>query len=156
MNPIGLLPVLIAILAVAPARAAGSDALGRLFFTPERRLALERQRTHNVQQAQALQGTTMTLDGVVFRSSGKSTVWINQHAQNENDAKRTGVSATLSPRDPGRALIAPGEDTPAKLKVAVNAPALVLFRRAGAVLSARWSWRAPSGSCAHRGPSCRR
>jgi hypothetical protein len=68
---------------------------------PERRLALERQRTHNVQQAQALQGTTMSLDGVVYRSSGKSTVWINQHAQNENDAKRTGVTTTLSPRDPG-------------------------------------------------------
>jgi hypothetical protein len=49
-----------------------------------------------VQQAQALQGTTMSLDGVVYRSSGKSTVWINQHAQNENDARRTGVSATLS------------------------------------------------------------
>lgn len=102
--------------------AAETETLGRLFFTPERRMALERQRTHNVQQAQALQGTTMSLDGVVYRSSGKSTVWINQHAQNENDARRTGVTAILSPRDPGRALISPGEDLPAKLKVgeAVN------------------------------------
>ena len=117
-----LFAVLIAVFAAIPARAAEPATLGRLFFTPERRLALERQRTHHVQQAQALQGTTMTLDGVVYRSSGKSTVWINQHAQNENDAKRTGVTATLSPRNPGRALIAPGEDTPAKLKVgeAVN------------------------------------
>lgn len=109
-------------LIIAPALAAEEQTLGRLFFTPERRLALERQRTHNVQQAQALQGTTMTLDGVVYRSSGKSTVWINQHAQNENDAKRTGVTATLSRRNPGSALITPGEDTPTKLKVgeAVN------------------------------------
>lgn len=113
---------LIAMLVAMSAWPAEPVTLGRLFFTPERRLALERQRTHNVQQAQALQGTTMTLDGVVYRSSGKSTVWINQHAQNENEAKRTGVSATLSPRNPGRALIAPGEDTPANLKVgeAVN------------------------------------
>jgi len=117
-----LAPLLFALLGTVPAWAAEPAGLGRLFFTPERRLALERQRTHNVQQAQALQGTTMSLDGVVYRSSGRSTVWINQHAQNEADAKRTGVTATLSPRNPGRALIAPGEDTPAELKVgeAVN------------------------------------
>ncbi len=117
-----LLPCLAASLCIGSAWAADTEALGRLFFTPERRLALERQRTHNVQQAQALQGTTMSLDGVVYRSSGKSTVWINQHAQNEGDARRTGVTATLSPRDPGRALISPGEDVPARLKVgeAVN------------------------------------
>ncbi|MBP6638540.1 MAG: hypothetical protein KA179_12720 [Sulfuritalea sp.] len=117
-----VLALVIAVSGTLPAGAAESANLGRLFFTPERRLSLERQRTHHVQQAQALQGTTMSLDGVVYRSSGKSTVWINQHAQNENDARRTGVSAKLSPRDPGRALIAPGEDTPADLKVgeAVN------------------------------------
>lgn len=117
-----VLALLIAVLGTHPSWGAEPATLGRLFFTPERRTSLERQRTHNVQQAQALQGTTMSLDGVVYRSSGKSTVWINQHAQNENDAKRTGVSATLSARNPGRALIAPGEDTPAQLKVgeAVN------------------------------------
>lgn len=123
MNKFSFVVLLLGALAgTLPARAAEPAALGRLFFTPERRLSLERQRTHNVQQAQALQGTTMSLDGVVYRSSGKSTVWINQHAQNENDAKRTGVTATLSPRDPGSALIAPGEDTAARLKVgeAVN------------------------------------
>lgn len=117
-----MLALMILVSGAPPVCAAEPTNLGRLFFTPERRLALERQRTHHVQQAQALQGTTMSLDGVVYRSSGKSTVWINQHAQNENDAKRTGVSAKLSPRDPGHALIAPGEDTPANLKVgeAVN------------------------------------
>lgn len=116
------LALLLTILGALSAQAAEPPPLGRLFFSPERRLALERQRTHNVQQVQALQGATMSLDGVVYRSSGKSTVWINHHAQNENDARRTGVSATLSPRNPGRALIAPGEDTPAQLKVgeAVN------------------------------------
>lgn len=108
--------------AMVPPAAAEEASLGRLFFTPERRQALERQRTHNVQQAQTLQGTTMSLDGVVVRSSGKSTVWINQHAQNENEGRRTGVTTVLSPRDPGRALVAPGEDTPAQLRVgeAVN------------------------------------
>jgi hypothetical protein len=109
--------LLIALLGMTPTWAAEPPALGRLFFTPERRLALERQRSHNVHQAQALQGTTMSLDGVVYRSSGKSTVWINQHPQNEADAARTGVAATLSLQNPGRAVISPGEDTPTQLKV---------------------------------------
>lgn len=102
---------------LAPAGAADAPELGRLFFTPERRLALERQRTHNVQEAQTLQGTTMSLDGVVQRSSGKSTVWINRQAQNENDGARTGVSAAVSAKTPGSALLAPGEETPSRLKV---------------------------------------
>ena len=102
---------------VAPAGAADAPELGRLFFTPERRVALERQRTHNVQEAQTLQGTTMSLDGVVQRSSGKSTVWINRQAQNENDGGRTGVSAAVSAKVPGSAVLAPGDETPARLKV---------------------------------------
>lgn len=102
---------------LAPAFAADPTPLGRLFFTPERRAALERQRTHNVQEAQALQGTTMSLDGVVYRSSGKSTVWINRQSQNENEAARTGVSVVISPQTPGRAQLAPGDETPAQLKV---------------------------------------
>lgn len=102
---------------VAPARAADTLEIGRLFFTPERRTTLERQRTLNVQEAQTLQGTTMSLDGVVYRSSGKATVWINRQAQTESEASRTGVSAVISPKAPGSALLAPGEETPARLKV---------------------------------------
>ena len=96
---------------------AESADLGRLFFTPERRQALEYQRNFNVQEAQTLQGTTMSLDGVVYRSSGKSTVWINRQAQNEGETARTGVSATVSPKTPGKALLAPGEEVAAELKV---------------------------------------
>lgn len=108
---------LLALSLLTPACATDTPELGRLFFTPERRLALERQRTHNVQEAQALQGTTMSLDGVVYRSSGKTTVWINRQSQNENEAARTGVSAIVSPQSPGRARLAPGEEAPAELKV---------------------------------------
>lgn len=102
---------------LAPACAAQATELGRLFFTPERRATLERQRTLNVQEAQSLQGSTMSLDGVVYRSSGKATVWINRQAQNEGESARTGVSAVISPKTPDRALLAPGEETPAQLKV---------------------------------------
>jgi len=108
---------LIGLVGLSPAEAADPPELGRLFFTPERRVALERQRTYNVQEAQTLQGTTMSLDGVVYRSSGKATVWINRQAQNEGESTRTGVSAVVSPKTPGSALLAPGEEKPAQLKV---------------------------------------
>ena len=116
------LPTLIAGLAglvtLFPAFAADAPELGRLFFTPERRAALERQRTFNIQEAQTLQGTTMSLDGVVYRSSGKTTVWINRQPQHEGeDASRTGVTARVSPKTPGSAALAPGDETPTQVKV---------------------------------------
>jgi hypothetical protein len=109
--------VMVGLVSLVPAHAADTQELGRLFFTPERRATLERQRTLNVQETQALQGTNMTLDGVVYRSSGKATVWVNRQAQTENEASRTGVSAVISPKTPGGALLAPGEEAPAQLKV---------------------------------------
>jgi len=112
-----IVSVLVGLVMLVPAYAADAPELGRLFFTPERRATLERQRTFNVQEAKALQGTTMTLDGVVYRSSGKATVWINRQAQTEGESARTGVSAVVSPKTPGSALLAPGEEAPAQLKV---------------------------------------
>lgn len=101
----------------AQAQKAQTDNLGRLFFTPEKRLLLERQRVSNIQAAQSLEGETMSLDGVVQRSSGKSTVWINGRAQEENEAARTGVNVRLTPKDPGRAQLSPGEESATQLKV---------------------------------------
>ncbi len=115
--PLRLVPGLCGLALLVPAPAADAQELGRLFFTPERRATLERQRTFNVQEAQTLQGTIMSLDGVVYRSSGKTTVWINRQDQNEGDSARTGVSAVVSSRKPGSALLAPGEEAPAELKV---------------------------------------
>jgi len=112
-----MMPGLLSLALLAPAFAADAPELGRLFFTPERRSTLERQRTLNVQEAQSLQGTSMSLDGVVYRSSGKATVWVNNQAQTEGESSRTGVTATISPGTPGSALLAPGEEAPARLKV---------------------------------------
>ena len=108
---------LVGLVGLVPAHAADAPELGRLFFTPERRVAMERQRTLNVQEAQTLQGTTMSLDGIVYRSGGKATVWVNQQAQTEREASRTGVGAVISPKTPGSAILTPGEEAPARLKV---------------------------------------
>jgi hypothetical protein len=66
-----------------PSFADSAETLGRLFFTPERRAALERQRQYSVQEAEALQGESVSLDGVVKRSSGRSTIWVNGRAQHD-------------------------------------------------------------------------
>lgn len=108
------LPAQAAEVAAPPAPAS---AIGRLFFTPEKRTLLERQRLSNIRETQSLEGATMSLDGVVQRSSGKSTVWINGHPQTERDASRTGVDVRLSPKNPGHAQLAPGEESPTQLKV---------------------------------------
>ena len=108
--------ILLAFAATLPARTA-AEPLGRLFLTPERRAALERQRQTNVQeQAQALEGATLSLDGVITRSSGKTTVWINGRPQNES-AAGTGVQAGASLREPARATLVTGDEAPATLRV---------------------------------------
>jgi hypothetical protein len=98
------------------ATAAFAEPLGRLFFTPERRAALERQRQLNIQEVQALEGAAISLDGVVVRSSGKRTVWINQHPQHDSDPG-TPVAAEVSAAAPGQAALSAGEESTARIKV---------------------------------------
>jgi hypothetical protein len=102
--------------AAQQAAAPANGSLGRLFFTPERRAALERQRQLNIQETQALEGSTMSLDGIVVRSSGRRTVWINKHAQHDS-AMPSGVAVDISRRKPGQAVLSAGEEAPARLNV---------------------------------------
>lgn len=90
--------------------------LGRLFLTPEWRAALERQRQSNVRTTRSLEGESVRLDGIVVRSSGKSTVWINSRPQAER-TDGSGVSVSTSPRRPERATVAAGLAPPAELQV---------------------------------------
>lgn len=93
-----------------------AEPLGRLFLTPERRATLERQRQLNIQTAQTLEGAVMSLDGIVARSSGKTTVWINRRPQHEN-AVGTGVTAAVAPKTPSRAVLTPSDEAPTPLRV---------------------------------------
>lgn len=98
-----------AVLALLTAVPAAAQDLGRLFFSPERRAALDRARQFNVQsQQQVAEGNTLSVDGVVRRSSGKRTVWVNGVAIHENsvtDVRVVGVSprgtVSLVPGDQG-------------------------------------------------------
>jgi hypothetical protein len=94
-----------------------ANDLGRLFFTPERRQLLDRQRQQHVQEKQDVsEDPDLTINGVVTRSSGKRTVWVNGLAQNENDA-RGEVILTPNWKIPGKVTVETSESPAAQAKV---------------------------------------
>lgn len=96
---------------------AQAEPLGRLFFTPERRAALERQRQLNIQETQAaIEGSTLTVSGLVQRSGGRNTAWINGAPVDEKGADPN-VRVQIDRTSPGRATVTAGEEAPATLKV---------------------------------------
>jgi hypothetical protein len=100
----------------AASQDTGSE-LGRLFFTPERRQLLDRQRQQQVQETQDVsEDPALTINGVVTRSSGKRTVWVNGLAQNENDA-RGEVILTPNRKNPGKVTVQTSASPIAKAKV---------------------------------------
>lgn len=102
---------------VLATRAIAAEPMGRLFLAPEQRAALERQRQAKVPDGgQAVTASVVRLDGIVTRSGGKNTVWLNQRPQGEGNAG-TGILATTSPGNSGRALVTADEEAPASLKV---------------------------------------
>lgn len=104
----GLLPCALALCATLalPARAQDTaSGLGRLFFTPERRQSLDRQRQFNIQEKQDVpEDPTFTINGMVTRSSGKRTVWINGVAQSESDP-HSAAGVTTGGQTPGQVVI---------------------------------------------------
>lgn len=85
---------------------AGAEPLGRLFFSPDERAMLDRMR-------QKSGGSTVsateqiTLNGLVRRSSGKTTAWINQVPQHENETPQ-GVAVQQGPTSkPSAVLLLP-------------------------------------------------
>ena len=88
---------LFAALLLMTAQACLGQELGRLFFTPEERAALDARRRARVPDkpaAAAVASPTTKLDGYVTRSRGPSTVWVNGEPLPEGsaDAPRIGRS----------------------------------------------------------------
>ncbi len=73
-------PLLIIAFVFAAGAAQAADELGRLFFTPEQRAALDARRRARVPDqpaAAAVAAPVTRIDGYVERSQGPSTVWLN-------------------------------------------------------------------------------
>jgi len=62
---------------------AAAPELGRLFYTPAQRAELESARAHHVTQfvGQTKQAPPLRYDGVVIRSDGQTTRWVDGKAQ---------------------------------------------------------------------------
>jgi len=110
------LAALLLIAALTPA-ASAEEALGRLFFTPERRQALDRQRQLNIPDSQqAEEEATLTVNGMVTRSSGKRTAWINGTPQNENEM-RGGWSVSPLGQNGGRVVVKSAQSPSARARI---------------------------------------
>lgn len=100
------------------AASARAEPLGRLFFTPERRAALERQRQLNIQEKtqETIEVANVHLNGVVRRSGNKATVWVNGRPQ-QVDNTGTGILVSPSSKAADRVDIRVGDENPSSLKV---------------------------------------
>lgn len=88
--------------------AAAAENLGRLFFTPQQRQDLDRRRQANIQESTVTVNSSLTVEGQVSRSQGKSTVWINGVPQ----------ESSRRPPDPTRVAIPMGEgETSVSVKI---------------------------------------
>ena len=102
----------VALALVATARPVLASGLGRLFFTPEQRRQLDRQR-EGERQPRA-DSATLLIDGVVRRSDGATTVWINGVPQRE---RLPGIRILPSAQDPSRVTLGIEGDAPVRLRV---------------------------------------
>ena len=101
---------LLLLLAFALPAPVQAQELGRLFFTPEQRAALDARRKARVPDkpaAATVTSPTTRLDGYVKRSQGPSTVWVNGEGQLETSPEAPRIGATR--RDDGRVSIGVGE-----------------------------------------------
>ena len=95
--------ILLVIAAMLPWLATHSaEPLGRLFFTPSQRAALDAgkplSKPRIVRDVAPRGPRAVTLNGVVTRSDGESAVWINGHEAGGKSV--SGVSASTSATDP--------------------------------------------------------
>jgi len=98
------------LLALLPAGAASAQELGRLFFTPEQRAALDARRAARLpdKPAAVAESPTTRVDGYVKRSSGKSTVWVDGEAM--PDGLQIEGLRVQRGNDPTRVTVTVGED----------------------------------------------
>jgi hypothetical protein len=112
--------LVLAALLVALAAPLEAQELGRLFFTPEQRAALDARRKARVpdKPAAAVVAPVTRLDGYVKRSGGPPTVWINGESVPDNAPEAPRIDSTRGPSGSvsisvgeagGRVRLQPGE-----------------------------------------------
>ncbi|MEW5861998.1 MAG: hypothetical protein AB1773_00175 [Pseudomonadota bacterium] len=107
MRRAALLPLAFALLP----GAAPAQELGRLFFTPEQRAALDARRKARIPDkptAVVPESPLTRIDGLVRREGGRSTVWLNGVPAPES-AQPEGIRIAPARRDPLAVSLTVGE-----------------------------------------------
>jgi hypothetical protein len=94
------------------ARTPDAQELGRLFFTPEQRAALDARRRARIPDrpaGPAVISPTTRLDGYVKRSSGLPTVWVNGESTQDSAPAPDGRVAVPVGERGARIQLKPGE-----------------------------------------------
>ena len=102
------LPAVLLLFLLAAAPPAKADALGRLFFTPEQRAVLDRQRKSGALEKQTEAAATLYINGIVRPSRGSTTVWINgipQLRSRQHDGESADHGIGWSHSGPGSIII---------------------------------------------------
>ncbi|HUW51578.1 MAG TPA: hypothetical protein VMV75_11250 [Sulfuricella sp.] len=97
------------------ANSPRADVAGRFFYTPQERAALDAQRNKSV--GLNMGGDSITVNGLVARSSGKSTVWINNTPQNDHETT-SGIAVIGKQPAGGKVTLRPsGSSKPISMRV---------------------------------------
>jgi hypothetical protein len=100
---------------LAGAMSAQAQELGRLFFTPEQRAALDARRKARVPDkpaaAPVAESPLTRINGAVQRGGGKSTVWVNGEMIPE-DAQPGGARVAPRGAKPGSVTLPAGDGAP--------------------------------------------
>jgi len=94
--------VLLMLALLLPTTVYGAETLGRLFFSPDQRAQLDMLRTKRVVASQTKEEPppeVVTYNGIVRRSDGKTTVWVNNQALSEADLRDKPAIAGRVSRD---------------------------------------------------------
>lgn len=113
------------LLVPAAAPAAEQERLGRMFFTPAQRASLDVARsqraratlaTESTEQEAAPAAQTITYGGLIQRSDGRTTVWLNNQAVHDNNPAGAGAVVSRVRPDGSITLQAPQSARSVNLK----------------------------------------
>lgn len=100
-------------LAIGFSTMVSAQDLGRLFFSPEQRAALDARRKARVPDKPAaapiVASPTTRLDGYVRRSDGRSTVWVNGDRIDDAAPRPDGRVSVVVGESEARVRLKPGE-----------------------------------------------
>ncbi len=110
-------PAHLLLIALSLLHGSAHAELGRLFFTPEKRSALDHARRYQLSATQVEKPAAITINGMIQGPEG-ATLWVNGQAV-KNQSVTAGIKVRAS-EDHGVAAITPlgkGTEPPRRLKV---------------------------------------